>query len=108
MLDQSGHLVSLTAGNLFLVRGERLLTPTLTASGIEGTRRRLVMEKWAPAIGRVVQESRLSLRELETADEVFCSNSLHGVRPVARFGERRWQRYPVCESLFQQYQGDLL
>ena len=108
MLDQSGHLVSVTAGNLFMVRGKHLLTPALATSGIAGTRRRLIMEKWAPAAGLSVQESSLTLRDLEAADEVFCSNSVHGVRPVARFGERHWQRYPVCEALFQQYQGDLL
>ena len=108
MLDQSGHLVSVTAGNLFLVKGKRLLTPALVTSGIAGTRRRLVMEKWAPAAGLSVQESSLTLRDLEAADEVFCSNSVHGVRPVAYFGERHWDHHPVCEALFQQYQGDLL
>ena len=107
MLDQSGHLVSVTAGNLFLVRGKHLLTPALVTSGIAGTRRRLVMEKWAPAVGLSVQESKLTLRDLEAADEVFCSNSVHGVRPVARFGGRHWQGHPVCEALFQQYQGEL-
>ena len=108
LLDQSGRPTSLAAGNLFLMHKERLLTPRLLDCGIEGTRRRLVMDRWAPAIGLNVEEVTLTLQDLATADEIFYSNSLQGVRPVASLGERNWDSHTVCEALFRQFQGELV
>jgi 4-amino-4-deoxychorismate lyase len=108
MLDQQGQLVSVVAGNLFLVRGERLLTPELDACGIAGTRRQLVMEHWGPGLGLEAEATRLTLENLASADEVFFSNSLLGVRPVASFGEHRWHSHPVCQALFELYRSELL
>jgi 4-amino-4-deoxychorismate lyase len=108
MLDQSGRLVSVVAGNLFLLHEDRLQTPLLTDCGIAGTRRRLVMEQWAGALGLPVQESALGLQDLEAADEVFYCNALQGLRPVASFGRRHWSSHTVCQALFDQYQGELL
>ena len=87
MLDQQGQLVSVIAGNLFLVQGKRVLTPALDTCGIAGTRRQLVLEQWAARLGLQAQARTLGLQDMASADEVFFSNSLLGLRPVASFGE---------------------
>lgn len=107
MLDQAGNLVCFIAGNVFLVREGELLTPLLEDCGVAGTRRRLIIEKWAPAIGLKVREARLTLADLESAEEVFYSNSLQTVRPVSQWGDQTWSRHSVCEAIFQQYVGGL-
>lgn len=107
MLDQEGRVVSTVAGNLFLVRGDRLLTPQMDQCGIAGTRRALIMERWGPAEGLVVEETQLDLSSLAAADEVFFSNSLLGLRPVGRINEQGWHRHPVCEALFRRYQEEI-
>jgi 4-amino-4-deoxychorismate lyase len=106
MQDQNGHLVSVIAGNIFLLSGKELLTPVLIDAGVRGTRRRLVLEQWAPAIGLNLHEAVLTLADLETADEVFYSNSLTGLRPVATVNKRRWSSHEVCQQLFQQYREE--
>ena len=106
MLGQAAQLVSVTAGNLFLLRDGVLHTPVLDDCGIAGTRRQLVVERWAGAIGLRVVESRLGLEAMEQADEVFYSNTLWGLRPVASCGARHWVSHPVCNALYQQYRGD--
>lgn len=103
MLDQAQRPVSVTAGNLFILQGDTLHTPLLTQCGIAGTRRRLVLEQWAPAIGLAVQETQLDLAALENADEVFYSNSLLGLRPVSSWGSCKWSSHDVCEALFFKY-----
>ena len=108
VLDQNGHLTSVVAGNLFLVHKGQLLTPKLDNCGILGTRRRLVIERWAPAIGLTVRESTLTLSDLQAAEEVFYSNSLQAVRPIARIGQQRWNAHGVCEAIFQCYQEELI
>jgi 4-amino-4-deoxychorismate lyase len=107
MLDQQGQLVSVIAGNLFLVQGKRVLTPALDTCGIAGTRRQLVLEQWAARLGLQAQASTLGLQDLASADEVFFSNSLLGLRPVASFGEHQWHSHPTCRALFDLYRDEL-
>lgn len=107
VLDQAEQMVSVIAGNVFLVREGELLTPVLVDCGVTGTRRRLIIEKWAPSIGLQVREARLTLPDLQTAEEVFYSNSLRTVRPVARLGDQYWDNHDVCNALFRRYLEDL-
>lgn len=107
MLDQAGMVVSVTAGNLFVASEGRLLTAPIEDCGIAGTRRDLIMHRWAPALGLKCEEVTLTPRQLESADEVFLSNSLVGPRPVAGFGQRRWASHDICEALYRQYRGDI-
>ena len=102
MRDQDGQVISVTAGNLFIVRGGKLLTPTLDRCGIAGTRRRLVLERWAPALGLHAAEARFGLEELDSAEELFYCNSVVGPRPVASLGNRHWQHHPVCDAMHDQ------
>ena len=100
MLDQMDQLVSVIAGNVFLVTEGELLTPVLDHCGVAGTRRRMIMDNWAPSIGLKVREARLTLADLQHADEVFYSNSLYTVRPVSAVGDQSWRDHSVCEALF--------
>lgn len=107
VLDQAEQLVSVIAGNIFLVRAGELLTPSLVDCGVCGTRRELIIEKWAPSIGLQVREEGLTLLDLHSAEEVFYSNSLQTVRPIARWGEQYWNKHEVCDALFRRYLEDL-
>ena len=99
MLDQGGSVISVTAGNIFIFDGTELLTPAITHCGIMGTRRRLILEQLAPSLGLPAREAKLSLAQLESAQEVFYSNALIGVRPVASFGSSNWSEHPLCAVL---------
>jgi 4-amino-4-deoxychorismate lyase len=107
MFDKAGHLTSVIAGNIFLVCHGELLTPVLVECGVAGTRRRLIIEKWAHEIGLKIRETRLSSAELFQADEVFFSNSLQTVRPIAKIGNKSWESHNVCKALFQRFLEEL-
>lgn len=100
MLDQMDYLVSVIAGNVFLVAQGELLTPVLDRCGVAGTRRSLIIDYWAPSIGLKVRETRLTIADLQRADEVFYSNSLQTVRPISALGDRSWHDHCICEALF--------
>lgn len=99
MLDQAGGVISVSAGNLFIHDGAELLTPAITHCGILGTRRRLILERFAPSLGLRAREAKVTLEQLESATEVFYCNTLIGVRPVASFGSSRWDNHPLCSAL---------
>ncbi|EAQ97948.2 aminodeoxychorismate lyase apoprotein [Congregibacter litoralis KT71] len=82
--------------NLFVLRGDRLLTSPCDGSGVLGTRRRFLMETLAPKLGMTAEEKPLQARDLREADGLFLSNSVVGVRGISRWDE---QDYPPSERL---------
>jgi len=103
MLDQDGDVISVSAANLFLVDGDRLLTPELSHCGVSGTRRRLILKELAPALGLQAREAKVTVAQLEAATEVFYSNALVGVRPVASFAASHWHQHKVCDAIHNLY-----
>ena len=81
MLDPNGDLIEGTMSNLFLVRRGELVTSELNRCGIAGVMRGLVLDI-ADSLGIVRHEQRLRLQDLWSAEAVFITNSLMGIRPV--------------------------
>ena len=82
MLNTAGHLACASAANLFLARGETLLTPDPTSGVLPGTVRGLVMAELAPQMGLTVVERPVRTEELAKVDEVFLTSVLLGVMPL--------------------------
>lgn len=89
MLNAFGEVVSATQANLFVLKDKRLLTPVLQYSGVAGTTRAQLLQL-APQLGFEVVEQRLTLADIEQADELFVTNALRGIMPVERLEERRF------------------
>jgi 4-amino-4-deoxychorismate lyase len=89
LLDQDGSVVSGIMGNLFIWRDACLLTPRLNACGVAGVARARLM-RLAREAGMRVEAADFDLATLLAADEVMLTNSLTGLRRVARLGDRVW------------------
>jgi 4-amino-4-deoxychorismate lyase len=87
MCDGRGRVIAGTMSNLFVVRGNDLLTPPLNTCGIAGTVRGLALAL-AGDFGLTAIERDLSPRDLETVEGIFLTNSLIAVWPVRRLGDR--------------------
>lgn len=83
LLDGNGHLIEATVSNLFIVKNAGLLTPDLSEAGVAGVMRRFILESLAPQLGLRAEIKKLTLDDLLSADEVFLSNSVFGIWPVA-------------------------
>lgn len=81
MLDVDDRIVEGIRSNLFVVRGGRVETPRLDASGVAGVMRAAVIEE-SPAIAGEVAETDLDIAALLAADEVFLTSSIFGIWPV--------------------------
>ena len=99
MLDTNDDVISVISGNLFVVRSGEIITPILSGSGVKGTRRHLLINDWAPALGIKVLEQRITVSTLAESDEVFYCNSLVGLRAVASFASTQWAQWPVFTAL---------
>lgn len=105
MLDQQGHVISVSAGNIFIRQGDCLLTPLLDNCGVRGTRRRLIMQALAPALGLQVREAEILESQLQSADEVFYCNALVGVRPVTSLAAHSWPRHDTAAAIHKMLSG---
>jgi len=82
MLDHEGQLVEGTMSNVFLVRHGRLLTPQLDRCGVCGVMRSVLLSA-AKTQGLSFDECRLTVSDIENADEAFVTNSIIGLWPIA-------------------------
>lgn len=84
MLDTAGAVVSATAGNLLIRQGGRWQTPLLDRCGIAGVARRWLMQSMG------IQESSLSVADVEAADCLVVTNAIHGPRQILALGGRAY------------------
>jgi branched-subunit amino acid aminotransferase/4-amino-4-deoxychorismate lyase len=84
-LDPAGHVLEGATTNLFVVHGERVLTPPAASGILPGIARGVVL---GLSGGERAQEAPVTAAMLRAADEVFVTNALLGVMPVARIDER--------------------
>jgi 4-amino-4-deoxychorismate lyase len=100
MQDSDGNVIEGTMSNLFLVRNGVLATPDLSRSGVAGIIRSLVLEI-AGSNGIATQIRRVSLGDIEAADEVFVTNSIIGVWPVVEFERFTYPIGPLTRRIIK-------
>lgn len=103
MTTPEGVVVSGIWSNVFVVTGGELRTPLLETAGIEGTIRRFIVEILAPGLGIPVRLENMSRADVTNADEVFLTNSLMGLRPVAELDAKRWSKWPLTQRLQREF-----
>jgi branched-chain amino acid aminotransferase len=88
MLNAQGFVAEATGENVFIVRGDTLLTPPPWCGILEGITRGVVMEL-AMEEGYVAKEEVLSRYDLYVADEVFLTGTAAEVIGVVDIDGRR-------------------
>ncbi len=100
LLDTSEHVIGGTSSNVFAVHRGQLLTPAIERAGIKGVMRRAVLAA-ATELGVQAVERDLTLAEISSADELFMTNALFGIWPVASLDNKKFACGPVTQRLMQ-------
>lgn len=87
MLNAQGYIVEATADNVFLVKGNTLITPPTYMGALRGITRDAVMEIAADQ-GMEVREEPFGLYEVYTADEMFLTGTAAEVIAVTKVDSR--------------------
>lgn len=82
LLNERGEVAELTSANIFMVRGDEILTPPLDSGCLPGITRAIILEE-LEIPGFRVGEAVLTPSDLETADELFVTSSTRDTLPVA-------------------------
>jgi branched-chain amino acid aminotransferase len=105
MLNSEGYVAECTGDNIFLVRGDRLLTPPLSAGALYGITRGTVMEL-AETAGLKVSEPNLTRYDVFNADECFLTGTGAELIPVVKVDGRvigSGKPGPVTKKLVDAY-----
>jgi para-aminobenzoate synthetase / 4-amino-4-deoxychorismate lyase len=98
--DETGELLETDKANVFAVIGGVLLTPPADGRVLPGVTRAAVLRA-AHGRGIRVGQKPLTLGEMASATEVFVTNSVTGITPVAAIDgcPTAWQPGPVTTAL---------
>jgi len=100
MCDTEGYVVEGTMSNLFAVRDGVLLTPDLASCGVAGVMRHQILAL-AAQLSIPSEFADIKVTDLSVMDELFVTNSIIGIWPVARLDAQVFKRGPVTEQLVQ-------
>ena len=87
--DQAGYVIEGTMSNVFALFGDTLITPDLSQSGVAGVMRAHVLRS-ARNLKFACKEDWITPAQLETADELFLTNSIIGVWPIRTLAARSY------------------
>ncbi|WP_051252619.1 aminodeoxychorismate lyase [Ferrimonas kyonanensis] len=87
VLDNDGRVIEASAANLFLIRGQRLITPSLARCGVAGVMRHQLLRSAADH-GWTLEVRDVARDELQHCDAAFMTNALMGAVPVIRIDDR--------------------
>jgi len=98
LVDSASHLLESSVANVWILRDRTVRTPRAPDHCLPGVAREWLLDNLGRA-GLVAEVSDLNLSDLATADEVWLSNAVIGVRRVRAVDHQRWREWPTFDSL---------
>jgi branched-chain amino acid aminotransferase len=89
LVNEKDLLCEATSSNLFMVKGNKLITPPISEYCVDGIMRKVILQL-ATAYGYDCQESIIEEQDLYLADELFLTNAINGIIPVKDFKGREY------------------
>jgi branched-chain amino acid aminotransferase len=96
LLNAAGRVCEATSSNLFLMKDEKIFTPSLAEGCVEGVLRTVLMNHFK------IEETQITVEQLASADSVFLSNTIQGIRAIRSINGVNYAIEPVL-SIHQQY-----
>ncbi len=101
MLDHRGLVAEATGANLFMVKGDTVVTP-LADCILAGITRKTVLHL-ARTLGYAVEEQHVTAEQLRCADEVFLTGTAYEITPVRSIGDATYRVGPVTRALIDAF-----
>ena len=83
VMNAAGNICDAAIDNVFWIKNAEIFTPPLSEGCIAGVMRRHLLSS-LPQHGYTVKEKPLTIELLQSADEIFLTNVIKGIRPVER------------------------
>lgn len=94
LLNNFDRICDSGIANIFIIKNKKIFTPPLTEGCIAGVMRRWIIEKIKLNRSTVI-EMPLTIEDVQGADEVFLTNSIHPMRWVKQFRNAKFKNQQI-------------
>lgn len=98
LLNQNKNIVEALNGNVFMLMGNKLITPSLSEGCLNGIMRKQVISIMSKNQEIEVEESIISPFDLQKADEIFITNVITGIRSVSKYRKKEYT-YEIAKKI---------
>lgn len=91
LVNDEKNVIEALQGNLFMLAGNRLITPPVSDGCLNGIMRKQVLVIARKIEGLEVVEESISPFDLQKADELFITNVIKGIQPVTKYRKKEYK-----------------
>jgi branched-chain amino acid aminotransferase len=92
LVNESKNVVEGLSGNIFMLMGNKLITPPLSEGCLNGIMRGQILQLAKKIDHLEVVEEPISPFDLQKADELFLTNVIVGIQPITRYRKKEYAR----------------
>lgn len=90
LLNDKGNPVETLNGNIFIVKGNSIITPPLSDGSLDGITRRKIIALAAQTTYQLKQAT-ISFTDLKNAEEIWITNTIVGIQPITHYDKRTYE-----------------
>lgn len=90
LLNDEKNAIEALNGNLFMLAGNKLVTPPVSDGCLNGVMRRQILALAKKDESVEVSEASISPFDLQKADELFVTNVIVGVQPITKYRKKEF------------------
>jgi len=107
LLNDSKNVVEALQGNLFMRKGNTLITPPISEGCLNGIMRKQILSFAKKETNLEVVEQVVSPFDLQKADELFVTNVIRGIQPITKYRKKEFEQdtAKVLNTILKQHLG---
>ena len=90
LLNDSKNVIEALQGNIFMLKGNTLITPPVSEGCLNGVMRRQVLALARKIEYLDVTEETISPFDLQKSDELFITNVIKGIQPITKYRKKEF------------------
>lgn len=104
LLNNDKNVVEALNGNLFMLTGNKLITPTLEEGCLNGIMRKQILQLAKKTENIELVEGVISPFDLQKADELFITNVIIGIQPITKYRKKEYKT-DLSKQLIEKLNG---
>ncbi|HSD06932.1 aminotransferase class IV [Flavobacterium sp.] len=91
LLNDGKNVVEALQGNIFMLNGNKLITPPVSEGCLNGVMRKQILQLAKKIEGIEVAEEIISPFDLQKANELFITNVIKGIQPITKYRKKEFK-----------------
>ncbi|POY41158.1 aminotransferase class IV [Flavobacterium alvei] len=92
LLNDGKNVVDALQGNVFMLKGNKLVTPPVSDGCLNGVMRKQILSLAKTIENIEVLEETISPFDLQKADELFITNVIKGIQPITKYRKKEFTK----------------